>query len=196
MNSAMRSWVCGVGVGAGVTFLLDPGRGARRRALIRDKFVRAGRKTRDAIDATQRDVGNRVSGLVAETRAMLSNDTADDRVICARVRAELGRVASHPRAIRVKADDGVVTLVGDVLASEMPRVVSAAESARGVKTVRNQLTPHASVEGVPSLQGTSERPGQWSTWLRQGWSPTAMLVVGAAAAAATALAGVSMRRAA
>ena len=59
MDSSMRSWVCGVGVGAGLVFLLDPTGGARRRALIRDKFVRASRKTRHAVDTTGRDLGNR-----------------------------------------------------------------------------------------------------------------------------------------
>jgi hypothetical protein len=176
-----------------LALLLDPGRGARRRALIRDKFVRAGRKTRDAIDATQRDVGHRMAGTIAETRSMFANDIAHGRVIRERVRAELGRVASHPRAIRVTAEGGAVTLTGDILASEMPAVVSTVEGVRGVRTVRNQLTAHASPAGVPSLQGNSERPRQWSTWLRQGWSPTAMLLVGAAAAA---IAGVSLRRAA
>lgn len=183
MDSSMRSWICGVGVGAGAMFLLDPGRGPRRRALIRDKAVRANRKTRDAIDATARDVGNRLTGVVSDARAMFANDTPDDRVLCERVRAELGRAASHPRAIDVVAHEGTIILLGDVLASEVPSIVSAVRSVRGVEAVQNQMTTYASADNVPSLQGTSARPGQWSTWLREGWSPTAMLVAGASAAA-------------
>src|SRR5687768_4718196 len=59
MDDTMRAWICGVGVGASAMFLLDPDRGARRRALLRDKAVRAKRKTRDAADATARDIANR-----------------------------------------------------------------------------------------------------------------------------------------
>jgi BON domain len=183
MDRAMRSWLCGLGVGAGAALLLDPDRGARRRALIRDKAVRAQRKTRDAVDATARDLSNRVSGAIAEARAMFGNDTANDHVLCERVRAHLGRVASHPRAIYVFARDGRVVLSGDVLLSEVPTIVSSVRRVRGVDEVENHMTAHDSPDAVPSLQGESERPGRWSTWMREGWSPTAMLIAGASAAA-------------
>ena len=42
----------GAELGAGVMYLLDPDRGKRRRALVRDQAVRSVRKTRDAVDAT------------------------------------------------------------------------------------------------------------------------------------------------
>ncbi|HEV8345695.1 MAG TPA: BON domain-containing protein [Vicinamibacterales bacterium] len=195
MNTAMRSWMCGVGVGAGLTFLFDPDRGARRRALIRDKVVRTGHKTRDALGATGRDLGNRFSGAMAEARGMFGNDTADDRVLGARVRSELGRVASHPRAIDVDAVNGVIVLSGHALASEVPGIISAALGVRGVCRVHDNLTAHESAEDVPELQGDSPRPRQWRTWLSSGWSPTAIVVAGTATAAAIATA-VALRRAA
>ena len=125
MDKAMRSWLCGVGVGAGAALLFDPDRGARRRALIRDKAVRAQRRTRDAVDATARDLSNRVSGAIAEGRAMFGNDTPDDRILGERVRAHLGRVASHPRAIYVIARDSRIVLSGDALASVEIEAASA-----------------------------------------------------------------------
>ena len=193
MDDALRSTICGAGIGAGLMFLFDPARGARRRSLVRDKVVRAAHKTHDAYDATRRDIGNRLSGTAAEMRARLSVDDADDWTIGERVRAKLGRVTSHPRAIDVAVDEGRVTLSGDALASEVDRIMSAAESVRGVCSVVNQLRPHASANRVPSLQGTSSRPGWWSTWLRESWSPAAMLV---AAGAATVFAlGVARTRA-
>jgi hypothetical protein len=182
MNSNARSTLIGAGVGAGLMFMLDPARGARRRALVRDKMVRAARKTRDAVSATRRDVGNRMVGIQAELRAV-GSDNADDRIIHERVRAELGRVASHSRAISLDVRDRFVTLSGDVLASEVSPIVSAIEKVRGVEGVRNEMTVHLSADGVPSLQGRSRRPGRWTTWLVSGWSPTAMLVAGAGTAA-------------
>jgi BON domain-containing protein len=194
MNTAMRSWMCGVGVGAGLTFLFDPDGGARRRALIRDKVVRTGHKTRDALGATRRDLGNRFNGAMAEARGMFGKDMADDRVLGARVRSELGRVASHPRAIDVDAVNGVIVLSGNALASEVPSIISAALGVRGVCRVHDNLTAHESAEDVPELLGDSRRPG-WTTWLRSGWSPTAIVVAGTATAAAIATA-VALRRAA
>jgi hypothetical protein len=187
--------MCGVGVGAGLTFLFDPDGGARRRALIRDKVVRTGHKTRDALGATRRDLGNRFSGAMAEARGMFGKDMADDRVLGARVRSELGRVASHPRAIDVDAVNGVIVLSGNALASEVPSIISAALGVRGVCRVHDNLTAHESAEDMAELLGDSRRPGHWTTWLRSGWSPTAIVVAGTATAAAIATA-VALRRAA
>ena len=76
MDSALRSTICGAGIGAGLMFLFDPARGARRRSMVRDRVVRAAHKTRDAYDATRRDFGNRLSGAAAEVRSQLSGDGA------------------------------------------------------------------------------------------------------------------------
>ena len=130
MNSAARSSLIGASVGAGLMFLFDPSRGARRRALVRDKVVRAARTTRNAAGATTRDLGQRLTGVAARTRSRLADDAADDRIVCERVRSELGRVASHPHAIPVASNGGVVTLSGDVLASEAPAIVSAVGGIR------------------------------------------------------------------
>ena len=197
MNTALRSWMCGVGVGATAAFLLDPDRGARRRAMIRDRVVRTGHKTRDAFGATRRDLGNRFGGAMAEARAMFGSDTPDDRALGARVRSELGRVASHPRAIDVDAVNGVIVLSGDVPASEVASIISAITGIRGVSRVHDNMTAHADPDAVPALQGDSARPDQWTTWLRRGWSPTAIVVAGTATAAAIAtVTAVALRRAA
>ncbi len=187
MDNTMRAWLCGVGIGATTMFLLDPDRGRRRRALIRDKAVRLGRKTRDAADATAYDVSQRAAGISASARALFEMEAPDDRVLCARVRSELGRIASHPRAIAVQAREGIVTLAGDALASEIPSIVRSVESVRGVAEVKNHLAPHAAAGNMPSLQGAPERPGHWTSWVRSRWSPTAMLLAGVGAAAAVAV---------
>jgi BON domain len=183
MESALRSTICGAGIGAGLMFLFDPARGARRRSMVRDKVVRAAHKTRDAYDATRRNLGNRLSGTAAEVRSQLSGDRADDWTIGERVRAKLGRVTSHPRAITVIVEDGNVKLTGDVLASEIDAIVSGVENVRGVGSVDNRLTTHAAANRVPSLQGGSRRRGWWSAWVRDGWSPTAIAITATGAVA-------------
>jgi hypothetical protein len=191
MRSRTGASFLGAGLGAGLMFFLDPDRGPRRRALFRDKMNWAGRTSRDAVGATRRDLRNRLRGTAAELRSRLSPAQANDRVLCERVRAELGRVVSHPRAIHVAAVDGRVVLTGDALASEMPWIAGVVNNVRGVLDVENRLLAHANADRVPSLQGTSGGPGHGSAWLRSGWSPTAMAAcAGAAAIAAT----VVMRR--
>jgi gas vesicle protein len=194
MTSTVRAGLIGAGIGGATMFLLDPDRGARRRALMRDKCVWASRKTRDAAEATRRDLNNRMAGLQSRLRARFSADTADDPVLHDRVRAALGRVTSHPGALCVNVANGVVTLTGDALASEAKAIVSTVAGVRGVDGVQNEMTTHASPNGIPALQGGSGRPDQWSTWMRGSWSPTAMLAAGAGLAACAVMVAATQAR--
>lgn len=170
--------LAGAAIGAGTMFLLDPDRGARRRALIRDKAARAANKTSDGLDALTRDVANRTRGAAATVRRRLDRSTPDGRTLIERVRAELGRVASHPRAIDVlTAHDGCVTLTGPILSSEADDALAAAFSTPGVRTVEDQLERHESPEGVPALQGGRLRTRRRRAFLQNSWSPTTKLLV-------------------
>jgi hypothetical protein len=163
----------GVALGAGAMFLLDPTRGARRRALIRDKAVRAGHKSADALDALGRDVANRARGVVAERMATSRQQYVSAPKLVERVRAELGRVVSHPRAIDVQAnDDGIVCLCGPILAEEADAALKSIGQVRGVSGVEDQLDRRDSPEGVPALQGGRTRPGRRSALMQRSWSPT------------------------
>ncbi len=176
MNTTARSSLIGAGVGAAVMFLADPARGPRRRALIRDKFVRATRKTREGVGATWRDLRNRTAGLQARFRTA---DEVDDATLHDRVRSAFGRVTTHPRAVTVNVTSGWVTLTGDALESEIRSIVSAANDVRGVEGVENHIRTHASSDGIQMLQDTARRPGGWTARIRGSWSPTARLVAGA-----------------
>jgi BON domain-containing protein len=182
MTSALRAGLIGAGIGGASMFLLDPDRGARRRALVRDQAVRTVRKTREAAGATGRDLGNRLSGLRSRAAARLTDEAVDDATLCARVRAALGHVTDHPRAICVHTAAGGVTLTGDALEADLPSVITAVEAVRGVKGVQNEIRAHATADGLPALQGGSVGPARWMTWTRGSWSPTAMLLVGAGVA--------------
>lgn len=148
----------GMALGAGLMYLLDPDRGRRRRALLRDQVVHGGHELeelKDAAAATSRDLQNRIRGVVAETRNRLRREDVDDSVLEARVRSEIGRLVSNPRAISVTASNGRITLSGPVLANEVEQLLSSILHVRGVTGVVNQLDVHQTPGDVPGLQGTS-----------------------------------------
>ena len=181
MTSTLRAGLIGAGIGGASMFLLDPDRGARRRAVVRDKAVWVARKTRDAAGATGRDLGNRLEGVKARARRSITDEPVDDRRLGARVRAALGHATSHPRAISLSVADGCVCLMGDALESEIDSIVSAVEAVPGVKSVQNELRAHPSSDGVPSLQGGSASPNSVGVRLIEGWSPTAICAASVAA---------------
>jgi hypothetical protein len=170
------------GIGAGLTFFLDPRLGRRRRALVRDKAARLAHVTSDAADTTSRDLGNRARGLVAELRSRARREDVSDEVVVERVRARIGTAVRHPGSIDVSAQNGRVVLSGPVLADEVARLLRRAAGVRGVRAVENRLEVHETPEGVPGLQGEpSPRFGAWEfAWMQNNWSPTARLMAGAA----------------
>src|SRR5918911_600838 len=91
----------GLGLGAGLMYFLDPSRGRRRRALVKDKLAHSVNVSADAVGVTQRDLSHRASGAMARVRGTLRAKPVDDVVLLERVRSILGRVASHPHAIDV-----------------------------------------------------------------------------------------------
>lgn len=143
----------GLGLGAALMYVLDPERGKRRRALVRDKAVRVARKASDTLDARSRDIRNRTRGAAAEIQAMTRQEDAPDPVLEERVRAEMGRAVTTPGAIDVRATGGKVTLSGPVLASEVDGLLSTVRGVRGVDEVVNGLAVHEIPEDVPALQG-------------------------------------------
>jgi gas vesicle protein len=174
-----RDLLVGAAAGSAVMFLLDPNGGRRRRALMRDRMVRATRKARKGLDATARDIANRTGGIAAETRKRLSRERVHDAKLVARVRAKLGRASSHPGAIEVDAHDGHVILRGAILDAEMNDVLAAATAARGVNTVDCQVDVYETAERIPSLQGEG-RVGEPSLdILQRSWSPATRAMVGA-----------------
>jgi CBS domain-containing protein len=170
-------------LGAGLMYFLDPRQGARRRAKLRDAYTRLSHETRDTIDVTRRDFRNRLQGFKAGVTSLLSRaPIIDDDQLAARIRSRLGRIASHPRAVRVEAHDGHVTLSGPVLASEAQRIFDGVRSVRGVRHVENRMEVHEAAGNISALQGGTVRPGaQWDIKQKR-WSPSTRLLMGAGAA--------------
>ena len=190
-----RSLLSGIAIGAALALAFDPDQGRRRRALARDKVVRGAHVSREAIDATVRDMGNRARGIAASTRGrFFRSEDVDDVRVLERVRAKLGRVCSHPHAIDVDVHDGEVTLRGPVLSEEVRDVLNMTASVRGVDSVINELEAHDSGDGVPSLQGEGRLAGSSFDLLQPHWAPATRALVSAAALAAGGLAIAYSRR--
>jgi uncharacterized membrane protein len=187
-NTAM---LAGIGLGAGAAYLFDPALGRRRRAGVRDAVTRAAHKSGDAFGATSRDLANRSRGLAARTTRYLQADAATDDVLVERVRARLGRHASHPHAIRVEAHERVVTLRGPILSHEADRLLSAMRRVRGARDVRDALERHDEPGNVPALQGGAAREGERWALSQESWSPATRALVGMAGVI---LASVGVRR--
>ena len=59
----------GLGAGALLMYLLDPDRGNRRRALIRDKMVKLNRQTQETVGGKVKDMSNRAKGMLHEAKS-------------------------------------------------------------------------------------------------------------------------------
>ena len=165
------------------TYYFDPRSGRRRRALLRDRTTRTMHKTRDLFDTAVIDAQNRARGIYSMTSARLKSEPADNHRLAERVRSKLGRVCSHPRAIRVAADEGTVTLRGDVLEHELSNVLRAVRHVPGVRNVVHELQLHRRPGRMPFLQGNAEPGEPRSEYLQRNWSPAPRVLAGTAGTA-------------
>lgn len=148
-----RELVLGMVLGAGFMYLMDPDRGRRRRALVRDQMIHGGHRLEDSANARARDLGNRARGAAAEASSRMRPDTADEAVLRERARTAIGRETRNPGSIQISVENGRATLRGPVLAEEVQSVVRAVRGVRGIQHVENQLDVHETAENVPGLQG-------------------------------------------
>jgi hypothetical protein len=171
--------------------LLDPDRGKRRRALVRDKANRAARTLGDAAGTTWRDLSHRAAGVASEAKRIARGEVVADRVLAERVRSKIGRLVSHPGAIEVEASRGEVTLAGAVLKREVEGLLRGVRCVRGLTRLEDRLEAHERPDGVPALQGPAQPREPRFELFRENWSPTARLLAGLAGAW---LAGMGARR--
>ena len=145
--------ITAAGIGAGAMYMLDPDRGARRRALLRDKAVRFTKVSGCTLGKFSRDLSNRAVGAISEFRDSVKGSNVPDSVLVDRIKSQLGRHPVHHRASAIAANEGVATLTGEALAHEVGTIVSCVSSVRGVKDVVNNLMIHENASGISSLQG-------------------------------------------
>jgi uncharacterized membrane protein len=151
--------------GALLMYFLDPQRGRKRRARIRDRSTHYGHELTKLAREASADTRNRAHGLMERTRGPAQPD-AGDHILEARVRSRLGRVVSHAHAIDVAVDGAVATLRGPILAIEADDAVRAVRRVAGIREVIDELDRHA----------TADHPSQVSERVkmkRERWTPSA-----------------------
>lgn len=183
LTTNRSAFVVGAGLGATLMCLLDPVRGARRRGRLRDGVTHATNVAARGAGKAGRDVWHRAQGTAASLRHLVQPAAADDRILEGRVRANLGRIASHPHAVRVEVTDGIATLTGPILEREADRLIRASASVRGVRKVEDRLERHKQAGDHPSLQGGRAPVGDRLDVLQENWAPATRLVVGIAGSA-------------
>lgn len=140
--------------GAGLMYLFDPRAGRRRRALLRDKLEKLQNTLANQAEGLAKDAGNRGQGAAAETmRRVMPEEPVDDAMLTQRIRSEMGHYVSNPHAIDVSVEQGVVTLSGNILASEAQSFVAQVKAMKHVEKVENHLDVHQSADNIPDLQG-------------------------------------------
>lgn len=169
------------GLGAAAMYYLDPARGRYRRALVRDQLVHGEHRAMHGAGVAGRDARNRFAGFAAQLRSLFGSERPDDVVLVQRVRSCLGRVVTHPHSLKVDANDGVVTLSGQILEEEVPLLIDCTLGVPGVRDLKNQLEVHKEAGNIPGLQGNPrQHPGNRSERPQESWSPTARATSGVA----------------
>lgn len=131
---------------AATMYYFDPDMGPRRRARLRERLV--GGPQHAGTVLAQR--GTRAGGRV----------TLPDGQLRDQVRTRLGALVSHPGAIHVQVEGGVVRLSGSVLRLEMDGLLTQVRDMPGVKRVVNAMAAQDSPE---QLTGAQARSAQLTT---------------------------------
>lgn len=162
----------GVAIGAAAMYVLDPDKGKRRRAIVRDRTHAVVADTRQALGAAARDASHRIEGLRARAARVLGDaPIPDDLQLIERVRARMGRLVSHPHAIQVGANRGRVTLSGPVLRREVERLRDSIRTVWGVSELEDRLVVYDTAESISSLQDGAPAPRRNRHAPRENWPP-------------------------
>ena len=133
--------------GALAMYYLDPQLGRERRALLA-QWMAGGRQPRGGI-VVRRRAGR------AQLRAGTA-DAASDAALRSEITARLGRLVSHPRAIDVRVENGIVRLSGDVLAKERDGLLLQVQDIPGVQMLVNAMTAHDTPTSIGALEAREE----------------------------------------
>lgn len=129
--------------GFAAMYLLDPDRGKRRRALLRDRTAGIVRRAGAVTERTQRKIASDLYGVGQKVThpGMTQAEPANDATLAQKVMTELFRDPDIPKgSINVNAENGVIQLRGQVERPEMVlEVEGRARRVPGVLDVENLL---------------------------------------------------------
>ena len=156
-TSATLAFLWGLGIGAALMYFLDPDAGRRRRALVRDQCVRGGHALQDATEGAVQAAANRTRGYIKRAQLAVKggDESVEDWVLEARVRAAMGHVVADLRDVSVRAENGVVILEGGAPSADAQELAACARHVRGVRDVDNRLRPAPNASGEPGEQASA-----------------------------------------
>ena len=150
MNDNLLGKLGALAAGALAMYYLDPQMGAQRRALLAD-LVSSGMRGEPAGGAgLQARLARRTYHRAVRV------DPQADAELRARIQERLGRLVSHPRALDVRVDKGVVRLSGDVLARERDGLLLQVREMDGVLKLVNAMTVHETPDGMAEREMREE----------------------------------------
>jgi osmotically-inducible protein OsmY len=152
MSSNLIGKLGALAAGALAMYYLDPQMGAQRRRAFADLLASGLRG-----EAPGAGGGYQRPRVARRTYHQLAKaDPQSDAELRDRIRERLGRLVSHPRALDVSVDNGVVRLSGDVLAKERDGLLLQVREMEGVQKLVNAMTAHESPAGIAALEARAE----------------------------------------
>jgi uncharacterized membrane protein len=169
MNTTVTRLLIGIALTAGITYLLDPTSGRRRRATVREQVEKAAHKLNDGTRSTRADLADRaqrlagqcksqakslagqaksMAGSVAgQAKSFVKPDPMRDDIVAARARAALRSSLSDSSAIGVAADRSRLILHGHVSPQEHETLRERLRDVAGSREVMDHLIERDSTNG-------------------------------------------------
>lgn len=131
-----------IGAGAALMYLLDPERGAHRRAHIRFKMARQGKQLGNSVMANlPSNWKNTVANALPSAYSLV--DAANDAQINQRLQFEVARYARDGSDVDVAVNNGLVYLRGWAPPKVAHKLAKRAKSISGVRAVENHIAMRA-----------------------------------------------------
>jgi hypothetical protein len=139
----MRKLLGLVGIGAALTYFLDPDQGRRRRAMARDRVAAFFRRRARQGERLGRAASAQAEGIVQKAKHIQEEPKPqpDDVTLTRKVETEIFRDADIPKGqINVNAENGKVFLRGEVGQPELIKdLEERTRKVQGVQDVENLL---------------------------------------------------------
>lgn len=153
-------------------YYLDPLRGKRRRALVRDQFVRIQHRTGNRGRAATLNLFQRTRGLAVRSgsriRSSVIKPDTSDPVIIAHARAILGHSVSHPRSVEILANNGQLIVSGELNRAEASRLFRRLRKIPGVMDIESRVISEGRPFQIRRFQAARRRRQRLS---RQNFGP-------------------------
>lgn len=99
----------------------------------------------------------------------------NDKQLDAKVRTKLGRLTSHPQAIKTVVEKGKLTLTGFILDDEEEFALTVVSSICRINEIENKLEKHSVNENFPKFRGAHKRRNSILE-RKKNWSPQIRIV--------------------